>query len=387
MAERYTRHMNDRREGRQLYTLPAYARIQPYILRRRSDAACFLSDSVEVTGVEKWLREKRAGGWANLGFLHLIIAAYVRTVSMRPGINRFVSGRRIYARNDIEVVLPVKRSASVTATETSIKVRFAPTDTVFDVYRKLTEATDEVRADISLSAPEKLANTLMRFPRVLLRMAMSIFRLMDYFDWLPRTWLDVSPFHGSVTMLDLGSFGVPPADPHLADFGNMPCAVSFGARRKVNEADGTASGVERHYVDLRIACDERIADSCIKEIRDQQKWLTETVGVTPEIYRFPGGSPTAGNKKQAIAAALAADGLGYVDWNCYTGDGLPGVLTTEKAYQNAVSSVGEQKIVVMLMHDYSAATLEALPDIIDTLKAKGYMMMPLFRESVMIRSA
>ena len=49
MAERYTRHMNDRREGRQLYTLPAYARIQPYILRRRSDAACFLSDSVEVT--------------------------------------------------------------------------------------------------------------------------------------------------------------------------------------------------------------------------------------------------------------------------------------------------------------------------------------------------
>ena len=56
MAERYTRHMNDRREGRQLYTLPAYARIQPYILRRRSDAACFLSDSVEVTGVEKWLR-------------------------------------------------------------------------------------------------------------------------------------------------------------------------------------------------------------------------------------------------------------------------------------------------------------------------------------------
>ena len=261
MAERYTRHMNDRREGRQLYTLPAYARIQPYILRRRSDAACFLSDSVEVTGVEKWLREKRAGGWANLGFLHLIIAAYVRTVSMRPGINRFVSGRRIYARNDIEVVLPVKRSASVTATETSIKARFAPTDTVFDVYRQLTEATDEVRADISLSAPEKLANTLMRFPRVLLRMAMSFFRLMDYFDWLPRTWLDVSPFHGSVTMLDLGSFGIPPADPHLADFGNMPCAVSFGARRKVNEADGTASGVERHYVDLRIACDERIADS------------------------------------------------------------------------------------------------------------------------------
>ena len=43
--------------------------------------------------------------------------------------------------------------------------------------------------------------------------------------------------------------------------------------------------------------------------------------------------------------------------------------------------------MVMLMHDYSTATLEALPEIIDTLKAEGYLLMPLFRESVMIRSA
>lgn len=136
-------------------------------------------------------------------------------------------------------------------------------------------------------------------------------------------------------------------------------------QREIREGHTLAN----HSYSHKIKAVYQSADSCIKEIRDQQKWLTETVGVTPEIYRFPGGSPTAGNKKQA------------------TGDGLPGVLTTEKAYQNAVSSVGEQKIVVMLMHDYSAATLEALPDIIDTLKAKGYMMMPLFRESVMIRSA
>ena len=123
-------------------------------------------------------------------------------------------------------------------------------------------------------------------------------------------------------------------------------------QREIREGHTLAN----HSYSHKIKAVYQSADSCIKEIRDQQKWLTETVGVTPEIYRFPGGS-------------------------------LPGVLTTEKAYQNAVSSVGEQKIVVMLMHDYSAATLEALPDIIDTLKAKGYMMMPLFRESVMIRSA
>lgn len=154
-------------------------------------------------------------------------------------------------------------------------------------------------------------------------------------------------------------------------------------RREIREGHTLAN----HSYSHKIKAVYQSADSCIREIRDQQEWLTETVGVTPQIYRFPGGSPTAGSKKQAIAAALAADGLGYVDWNCATGDGLPGALTTEKAYQNAIGSVGEQKIVVMLMHDYSTATLEALPEIIDTLKAEGYLLMPLFRESVMIRSA
>lgn len=154
-------------------------------------------------------------------------------------------------------------------------------------------------------------------------------------------------------------------------------------RREIREGHTIAN----HSYSHKIKAVYESAESCIKEIRDQQAWLTETVGVTPQIYRFPGGSPTAGADKATIAAALAADGLGYVDWNCATGDGMPGELTAAKAYRNAVSTVGDQKIVVMLMHDYSTATLAALPEIIDTLKAQGYLMMPLFRESVMIRTA
>ena len=63
---------------------------------------------------------------------------------MRPGINRFVAGRRIYARNNIEVVLTVRRSMSTTSNEMTIKAVFAPTDTIFDVYRKMNEKIDEI---------------------------------------------------------------------------------------------------------------------------------------------------------------------------------------------------------------------------------------------------
>lgn len=160
----YGKRLNDRREGRVLRSLPPFSRLIPYIMRQRSDACDTFSDALEVSGIEQWLRDKRGEGWTGLGFLHLIVAAYVRTVSMRPGINRFVAGRRIHARNDIQVVLTVKRAQSADASRTTIKVSFSPTDTVFDVYRRLSDAVDEVKADVTISEPERIAGDALPHP-------------------------------------------------------------------------------------------------------------------------------------------------------------------------------------------------------------------------------
>lgn len=257
----YSKRMGDRREGRLLRSLSGYQRMAPLALRRRSEAVYSIADSVEVTAMEQWLRAKRAEGWAGLGFVHLLIAAYVRTVSMRPAVNRFISGQRIYARNDIQAVLSVKRSASSSAAETCVKVSFSPTDTVFDVYRRLSEAVDAVKADVATSEPERIAERLTRLPRFLVRLVLAVARALDYFDWLPRSWLDASPFHGSLTVLDMGSLGQLPAECPLPDTGNMACALSFGTKRKVREPDDAGALAERSYVDYRISCDGRITDS------------------------------------------------------------------------------------------------------------------------------
>ena len=257
----YAKRASDRREGRQLRSLSAYQRIVPFLLRRKAEAACSISDSVEVSGIERWIRQKRAEGWTGLGFIHLLVAAYVRTVSMRPGINRFISGRRLYARNEVQVVLSVKRGASSGASETCVKVSFSPTDTVFDVYRRLSEAVDGVKAEVTLSEPEHISDRLMRLPRFLARAVLAVARALDYFDWLPSGWLEASPFHASLMVTDMGSLGVVPVQQSLPDLGNIPCAISFGARRKVRELSPEGEITEGHYVDYRITCDGRIVDS------------------------------------------------------------------------------------------------------------------------------
>jgi hypothetical protein len=215
---------------------------------------------MEVTGIEQWLREKRGEGWSKLGILHLIVAAYVRTVTMRPGINRFVAGRRLFARNEIQVVLSVKRSASIDASETSIKVSFSPTDTVFDVYRRLTAAMDEVQADLTISPPEQIAGNLMRLPRFLLRLAMTGIRMLDYFDWLPAGLLEASPFHGSLVITDLGSLRIRPVFHHIYNFGTLPVFIAFGAKRHAYELDRHGNMVDRKYIDCKFTIDERTTD-------------------------------------------------------------------------------------------------------------------------------
>lgn len=257
----YAKRSGDRREGRRLRTMDARRSVMPYFMRKRRESLSTLADSVEVSSIERWLLEKRAEGWAGLGFIHLLIAAYVRTVSMRPAINRFVAARRVYARSEIEVILNVKRSSSSEAAETSVKVAFSPTDTVFDVYRRLSEAIDGVRADVIVSESERVASSLARLPRPLLRLVTAVLRIMDWFDWLPRSWLDESPFHGSLLVVDMGSLGTMPVEAAIPEFGDIPCAVSFGAKRKVLEPTEDGRCTERRYVDYRFTCDGRIADS------------------------------------------------------------------------------------------------------------------------------
>ena len=105
-----------------------------------------------------------------------------------------------------------------------------------------------------------MAGLLSRLPRVLLRVCLWVIRVLDYYDLMPKKLLEVSPFHGSLFITDLGSLGIPPVYHHLYNFGNLPIFMSFGAKRRVMELDAQGNPVERKYIDYTVDTDERIAD-------------------------------------------------------------------------------------------------------------------------------
>lgn len=257
---KYKRRFGDRKEGRLLRSLPAFAKFVPFIMPTRNDACNQYEESFEVSDVDRRLRKLRVDGYKGIGILHFIIAAYIRGVSMLPGMNRFVVGRRIYARDNIEVVMTVKRSLAIDATETTIKVVFEPTDTIFDVYRKMSEKIDEIKTVEGNNNTEDVAEAMCKAPRFLLRFALTILRIMDYFGWLPQSLLDASPFHGSMIITDLGSLSIGPIYHHIYNFGTLPVFISFGAKRHAYELDRHGNMVDRKYVDCKFVMDERTVD-------------------------------------------------------------------------------------------------------------------------------
>ncbi len=257
------RKWGDRSDGRRLRTLPPISMVSPYIMKTRAGAQNKVHYTLDIENVEAYIRKKRQEGLKSFGVLHVLVAAYVRTVARRPAINRFISGQKIYARNNIEAIMAIKMSMTLEAPDTMIKLPFSPDATADDVYHAFVKEIDANRGEGAEeeSAFDKTARILRYIPGLLLKFTVSILSFLDYFGLLPRFLTKVSPFHGSMVITSMGSLGIPPIYHHLYDFGNIPIFIAYGAKKKmIVPQRGTGEPEYRRFLDFTVTTDERICD-------------------------------------------------------------------------------------------------------------------------------
>ncbi|MBQ2767373.1 MAG: hypothetical protein IJF49_04770 [Clostridia bacterium] len=254
------RRFGDRKDGRKVRTLQPIQRMMPYIMKKRSDAQNTFSDSFDITEADRIVRTKVKEGKTNFSLLHIILAAYIHMLAQRPGVNRFVSGQKIYARNNIEIVMAVKRELSLSGQETMIKVVFPPDATLDEVYMIFNRAVEEATQTTGETMFDKVAKVLISFPGIILRLIVRLLFALDYIGCLPRMLLNVSPFHGTMIITSMGSLGIKPIYHHIYDFGNLPVFLSYGAKYTVNAINRDGGVIRKRYVDIKAVTDERICD-------------------------------------------------------------------------------------------------------------------------------
>ena len=204
------RRWGDRYDGRKLRSLDAFSRVSPYIMVTRNTSSNHFMDTIDIDEIERYIRHKRNDdGLAGFGIMHVLIAAYVRSLSQKPAVNRFIAGQKVYARNGVSINLTVKREMRSDALETVIKIRPELDATASEVYELIKKEVELSKAD-NESDFDKTAKLLNYVPGLLLKFAVWFLKTMDYFGLLPKKLEEVSPFHGSMFITSMGSLGVPP---------------------------------------------------------------------------------------------------------------------------------------------------------------------------------
>jgi hypothetical protein len=254
------RRWGDRYDGRLLRSLNPFYRITPYIMRSRSDAQVYFEDTLDIGRVEKWLRQKRDEGRTDLGFLHVLVTALVRTISQKPALNRFIAGQRLYARNEIQISLALKKKLQEEGEETTIKLTFLPTDTIWEVADRINKAVEENKKVDERNSTDATARLFMLVPGFLVRFIFWLVRFLDYRGKLPKVLHRASPFHTSIFVTDLGSLGMKSIYHHLYDLGTTSIFVAFGVKQTVREIDHEGKRVHRRHIGLKVVGDERICD-------------------------------------------------------------------------------------------------------------------------------
>ena len=247
-------------EGRRVRTLDPMHYVGLYLMSDRTGASNYFTGTLDIGVAEEYVKKKREQGLKEFSVMHLYLAAFVRMYSQHPQINRFIRGHRIYARNNIEIAMTIKKEMKLNADDTVIKLVYDHTSTADEVYHITQQVIADALKEDEDSDFDGIVKLLNRLPRFIMRFIAACLKALDYYGLMPKDLVKVSPFHGSMVITSLASLGIPPIYHHLYDFGNIPVFFAFGKRYNKYEItkDGTP---EKHtYMDYRITCDERIAD-------------------------------------------------------------------------------------------------------------------------------
>lgn len=249
----------DRYDGRRIRKGDPTNIIMPYLMKDRCDAQVFFDTEIDLTKVEAKIAEKRKEG-LDIGILDYMLAAIARTLSQYPRINRFIAGRRLFARDDIRISMVVKKKLSLDTEETAIKFKFDPMSTINTVNTQVRDLIAQNKGKEAENNMDSVMGVLNKLPRPLFSFTINFLTWLDFHGHLPKFIHEVSPFHTSVFLTNMGSIGADPIYHHIYNWGTTSLFIAMGTKKKYRAIDRDGKIVEKKVMKLRFVADERIAD-------------------------------------------------------------------------------------------------------------------------------
>lgn len=238
--------------------------ITPHMVPDRCDNEAVLTELFDMTAVEAYLAKKNADGPEfKYTFFHVICAAIAKVLVLRPRMNRFYAGRRLYDRNDILFAFVVKKKFEDNGAEALaiIKVdKDGEVSPVEQIHGKVKDIVYSVRKENKTEGTTEKMGILTKLPRGLLRFVMSFLNWLDYHGKYPAALMKDDPYFASVFVSNLGSIKMHANYHHLVNWGTNSIFVVIGEKKLTPFFEPDGSVQMRDALELGLTIDERIAD-------------------------------------------------------------------------------------------------------------------------------
>lgn len=238
--------------------------ITPHMVPDRCDNEAVLTELFDMTAVEAYLAKKNADGPEfKYTFFHVICAAIAKVLVLRPRMNRFYAGRRLYDRNDILFAFVVKKKFEDNGAEALaiIKVdKDGEISPVEQLHGKVKDIVYSVRKENKTEGTTEKMGILTKLPRGLLRFVMSFLNWLDYHGKYPAALMKDDPYFASVFVSNLGSIKMHANYHHLVNWGTNSIFVVIGEKKLTPFFQPDGSVQMRDALELGLTIDERIAD-------------------------------------------------------------------------------------------------------------------------------
>jgi len=250
-----------RRDGIYLGKLHPFRKIFPYLMLTRTESVVYFSEKLDMTKVIVYLsktnegREKRD----RITIFHVFLATVAKILKLRPELNRFIVGRRIYQHKDISLTFTEKKELTEQAPETNAHMVFDGTETLVEVRDMLARHLGRARG-ADKGDDDMLLDFVAALPRPAINFVSRLIRFLDYHNILPGFLMNAIPLYTSVFLANLGSIGLAAPYHHLFEFGNASIFLVIGRLHKAPVVTEQGEIVARDCIDISVTLDERITE-------------------------------------------------------------------------------------------------------------------------------
>lgn len=250
----------DRKDGKLLKNIDSMHVIMPLMYPNRCDNEAFISERIDLTNINRYLARKNADSPEyEYNLFQIMVTAMLKTITLRPKMNRFIANKNMYQRNEVTAAFTVKKIFADNGGEALAAIHSKGSDNIDTIHEQIYKQVSFCRSEEKDPSTASM-DAIQKLPRFILHFVGFVARFLDRHGWMPQSIIATDPFYSSVVLANLGSIGLHAGYHHLTNWGTTSvfCVVGEIKKRPFYDEEGRME--MRDSVDLGLTIDERLAD-------------------------------------------------------------------------------------------------------------------------------